>query len=85
MSLYVVRKRNPHLKPGTFVRLFDHGFEQCITATRNGRLFIKGYSGLVYPEDVLTPYVSQVLSKGFDNRCINGAGAKAKNSIIYLG
>lgn len=83
-GLYVVRKRNPHLKSGTFVRLFDHGFEQCITATVDGRLVIKGYSGIIYPEDVLKPFVSAVLRGGFDNRCIQGHAAKPANSIIYI-
>ena len=81
-TLYVVRKRNPYLRPGTFIRLFDHGFEQCITATVNGRLVIKGYSGMVFPEDALKPFISAVLSKGLDNRCQNGSVGGNKILII---
>jgi hypothetical protein len=81
-TLYVVRKRNPFLRPGTFVRLFDHGFEQCITRTVDGRLQIVGYSGMIFSEDTLKPFISAVLSRGLDNRCQNGS--VGGNKVLIL-
>lgn len=66
MSLYVVRKRNPYLRPGTFVESFDDGFQKCRIAQEGNRLSIRGHEGIIIPYTALAPFVSKVMKTGLD-------------------
>lgn len=68
MPLYVVRKRNPYYKVGTFLQLFDDGFQEAVMEKADGnRLRVHMNRGIVMPEEVMAPFVMQVLRRGLDH------------------
>lgn len=67
-----MHRRNPYKRRGAILRLFDDGFEEVVGETENGRLKIKTYTGLIYPTDVLRPFVYKIQDGGFDKWHQNG-------------
>ena len=66
MSLFVVRKRNPYLSPGTWVECFDDGCQKAKVETQNNRMKIVGHEGLLIPESLLRPFMMRPIKHGLD-------------------
>lgn len=66
MALYVVVRRNKYFRPGTFLELFEDGFQKVRFKTEGHRLHILGHEGIVLPESELRPFVMKVLKRGLD-------------------
>lgn len=71
MALFVVRKRNPfgqHYRPGTFVECYDDGCRAVDVTTdpETHRMKVVKEKGVLLLKEQLSPFMSQVLGKGFD-------------------
>lgn len=68
--LFTVWIKNDIAPLGTYYRLSDDGFEKCNVRTKNGRIEVAGYSGIILPHDLLEPYVIGVMRNGVDVRAL---------------
>lgn len=66
MSLHVVVKQNPYLKPGTWVECFDEGCQQAITMTYDNRVHVTGHKGILIPKRQLEQFMMTPLKRGLD-------------------
>ena len=66
MSLWVAIKRNAYVKPGTYLELFEDGFQKAMVKQVGNRLEVTGNAGLILPERELKPFVMRVLNRGLD-------------------
>jgi hypothetical protein len=64
--LAVIRKRNPYFPPGTWIECYDDGCRKVEVESVNNRLKVVKEVGFVLPQEKLEPFMSRVLSKGFD-------------------
>lgn len=64
--LAVVRKRNPYWRVGTYVEIFDDGVQKVRTEQQGNRLRVLGGEGIILEQKLVEPFISRVLSKGFD-------------------
>ena len=85
MSLYIVHKKNPWVKKNTILRLFDDGFEKVVGEQKDGRFYQRTFTGLIYPYELLRPYVYHIQRGGFDKWHKNdsrGGGMRPGSLII---
>jgi hypothetical protein len=66
MSLFIVHKRNPFFRPGTWVELFDEGFQKAVVQQQGNRAEVLRNEGIVIPAESLRPYVIRVQKRGLD-------------------
>ena len=67
MNLFFVNKDNPYKRRGTWVVRYDDGYEEVTLMSPNGRAKIDQHVGLLYPHEVLGPFLQKVESNGLDS------------------
>jgi hypothetical protein len=67
--IYRVMLPNDFFSVGEFVEDGDDDLVQAINAHwQNGRMDVRGYKGLAFPLRFVRPYLTAILSKGFDDQ-----------------
>ena len=64
--LYLVYKKNPYFKKGTFVEQFDHGCMQAKIEQKGHRVRVTGHTGMALPYDTVRPFLLKILKHGVD-------------------